>query len=321
MSTAPTGDVPTVITLGPSGIDRYFEADVWPELGGKAILRAPTVTCGGMIANTASVLASLGVRTRHVERIGADGADEVLAAFHDAGVDTTLVQVSESARSCTCYVVRVGGERTILIDDSGREPLVVDDAVRTAFTQASVIVTSLPELRDPGVRDSIFAATDRGARLALDVEPAGLADLDLDRESVRRATWVCVSPDALAMLGTTEAELSRDGEVIVTRGAQGSTVYAGDRVVDLPAIRVEVVDTTGCSDTYLAAYLAARLRDDDVAAAGRFATAAAARAATMVGPRAGMASVATIEAFLLNYDESSQHETADAPIVQEGERP
>lgn len=311
---------PIVVTLGPSGIDRYFEADAWPELGDKTMLREPTTTYGGMIANTACVLASLGVRTRHIERIGADGADGVLGAFRDAGVDTSLVQVSETARSCTCYVVRVGGERTILIDDSGREPLAVDDAVREALRQASVVVTSLAELRVPAIRDAVFAAS--GARLVLDVETAGLADHDLDLESVRRARWVCISPDALAALGLTAQELAAGGrEVVVTRGSRGSTVHAGDRAVDLPAIRVDAVDTTGCSDTYLAAYVAARLRDDDVAAAGRFATAAAARAATLVGPRAGMASTETVEAFLREHSRhtSPQHEAPDAPAARDGE--
>jgi ribokinase len=323
---------PTVVTLGPSGIDRYFETDVWPELGGKAMLHAPTLTYGGMIANTACVLASLGVRTRHVERIGADAAEGVLGAFRDAGVDTSLVQVSHTARSCTCYVVRVGGERAILIDDTGREPLVVDDAMRTALREASVIVTSLAELRAADVRDAVFAATAVGARLTLDVEPAGIADLELDVESMRRAAWVCISPDALDALGLTAAELAGGNsassgssgsgaqdagrEVVVTRGSRGSTVHAGDRVVELPAIRVAAVDTTGCSDTYLATYVAARLRDDDVELAGRLATAAAARAATIVGPRAGMASMATVEAFL----RENARDTPGAPVARDGGR-
>lgn len=287
----------TVVTLGPSGVDHYYEAAEWPALGGKAMLGAHETAYGGMIANTACVLGALGVRTRHVERIGADGAEGVLASLRVHGVDTDLVQVSRTARTCVAYVVRVGGERSILIDDGGREPVEFDEATVAALDGATAIVTSLAELREPGTRRAVRQAIEHGARVALDIEPAGLADRELDRESALSATWLCADAVSLAWLGLDVIELARGREVAVVDGARGSTVHSDDRVVPLPALPVAAVDTTGCSDTYLAAYLCARLRGDDIADAGAFATVAAARAATGVGPRHGATSIDDIESF------------------------
>ncbi len=57
--------------------------------------------------------------------------------------------------------------------------------------------------------------------------------------------------------GKSMAELARALDaVVVTRGAEGSTVLAGGRELDVPAVKVdEVVDPTGCGDAYRAGLL------------------------------------------------------------------
>jgi len=44
-------------------------------------------------------------------------------------------------------------------------------------------------------------------------------------------------------------------EIIITRGAKGSTLYTDEGPIKIPAIPAIVVDTTGCGDTYMAGYL------------------------------------------------------------------
>ncbi|MDL9978433.1 carbohydrate kinase family protein [Microbacterium sp. ASV49] len=302
---------PTVVTIGPSGVDHYYEADAWPALGGKGLLRSHSTTYGGMIANTACVLARLGAHTIHLERIGADGAEGVLASLQDHGVDTSLVQVSRTARTCVCQVVRVGGERSILIDDDGRETIAPDERLRPTLEQASAIVTSLAELRQPLIRSLVLGAVARGARLAIDVEPAGIGDAELDAGSIAAARWVITNAEALDAVGQVPGELASGREVIVVDGARGSTVFEGDRIDVVPALRVDVVDTTGCSDTYLAAYVFSRLRGDEPITAARFATAAAGRAATLLGPRSGAVSAAEIESFVAG---SRGERDTDGPV-------
>lgn len=51
--------------------------------------------------------------------------------------------------------------------------------------------------------------------------------------------------------------------VVLTRGAEGATAYRGDDVVHVPAPTVEIVDTVGAGDSFMAAVLA-QLHDLDV---------------------------------------------------------
>lgn len=63
-------------------------------------------------------------------------------------------------------------------------------------------------------------------------------------------------------------------EVIITLGSEGSLVYVDDKFYEIPAYPPhEVVDATGCGDTYSAGYLYKRLQGVTPTEAGKFAAA------------------------------------------------
>ena len=63
-------------------------------------------------------------------------------------------------------------------------------------------------------------------------------------------------------------------EVIITLGSEGSLVYVDDKFYEIPAYPPhEVVDATGCGDTYSAGYLYRRLQGATPTEAGKFAAA------------------------------------------------
>ncbi|MBQ3632619.1 MAG: ribokinase [Prevotella sp.] len=63
-------------------------------------------------------------------------------------------------------------------------------------------------------------------------------------------------------------------EVLVTLGSYGSLIYDGNRFYEIPSYSPrQVVDATGCGDTYAAGYLYARAQGADCEEAGRFAAA------------------------------------------------
>ena len=97
--------------------------------------------------------------------------------------------------------------------------------------------------------------------------------------------------------------------VIVTRGEKGPLAAFGDRIVERPAPRIEVVDTVGAGDTFHAGLLSwldannlltpqgvAALTDEQVTAALDFAAAAAAIVCTRRG--ANPPSWAEVEHFM-----------------------
>lgn len=63
-------------------------------------------------------------------------------------------------------------------------------------------------------------------------------------------------------------------EVIITLGSEGSLIYVDDTFYEVPAYAPhEVVDATGCGDTYSAGYLYKRLQGATPTEAGKFAAA------------------------------------------------
>ena len=60
--------------------------------------------------------------------------------------------------------------------------------------------------------------------------------------------------------------------VIVTRGGEGSTIYTGDRVLQIPSAPVtDLEDPTGCGDAYRAGLLYGLMNDLDWEVTGRVA--------------------------------------------------
>lgn len=63
-------------------------------------------------------------------------------------------------------------------------------------------------------------------------------------------------------------------EVLITLGSMGSVIYDGTTFHRIPAYKPEeVVDATGCGDTYMTGYLYCRAKGKDIEESGRFAAA------------------------------------------------
>lgn len=94
----------------------------------------------------------------------------------------------------------------------------------------------------------------------------------------KQATYIALN-DYEAQLfmdrtGLNEAEIAKHVEaLIITRGAQGSHIYADGKRIDIPCQKAEqVVDPTGCGDAYRAGLLHGILHDKGWKETGRIAS-------------------------------------------------
>ena len=92
---------------------------------------------------------------------------------------------------------------------------------------------------------------------------------------IEQATWVIVNDYEGQLvqerLGLSPQQIAaRCSAYVVTRGAQGSLVYVGERVIEIPPARpARVVDPTGCGDAYRAGVLYGLVRGLDWETTGR----------------------------------------------------
>ena len=88
--------------------------------------------------------------------------------------------------------------------------------------------------------------------------------------------WECLSLTGLSEPHAAAEQIHDWGvrEVIITLGGGGSVIFAEEHFYDTPAYPPsQLVDATGCGDTYCAGYLYCRAKGMDYAASGRFAAA------------------------------------------------
>jgi sulfofructose kinase len=86
-----------------------------------------------------------------------------------------------------------------------------------------------------------------------------------------------------------EAHLNK--VLVITKGAEGSIIASSEGLIEIPAFRVQVVDTIGAGDAYHGAFLYAHLVQGwELEASGLFASAAAALSCTRAGARDGLPS-------------------------------
>jgi adenosine kinase len=98
------------------------------------------------------------------------------------------------------------------------------------------------------------------------------------QEFIGKATWVAVNDYEGQMLqertGWTAVDIAAKVRAyIVTKGAEGSMVYAGGREYSIPAAKPEAIkDPTGCGDAYRAGLIYGLMNDLDWETTGRIAS-------------------------------------------------
>ncbi|MGV9380173.1 carbohydrate kinase family protein [Nonomuraea sp. NPDC003707] len=293
----------TVATVGVHIVDILARPiDHIPEGQDTVLVEQIRLTAAGAAAGTAVDLVKLG---NPVITMGAAGDDELgdflVAVLAKRGVDVSRL-------------VRRAGEQTAasilpIRPDGGRPSFHVPGA-NLGVTYADL---------DPDVLRGVRAIHLGGMDVTFGLgDPAFFALLDEVRASGTVITMDLLSemPDLLGMaraflphvdyvlpnesqallmtgasdVGEAARALLADGPrgVLVTLGAAGSLVVTQEGAETVPALKVDVSDTTGCGDAYCAGFLTGLLHGQDVLTAARWGTAAAARVATGLGSDAGL---------------------------------
>ena len=235
---------------------------------------------GGAPLNVACHLRALGVPAAIASRVGEDvlGA-EVLRRLPRHGLATDLIQVDP--------VLPTGLARVTLDDDGSPgfeivEPAAWDaieatDALLGRAAGARAIVFGSLAQRAEVTRRTLERLCETGALKVFDVNlRPPYDDREIIRRSLERADLVKLSEQELAQLrawfglpgGLREATAALAGAfgcgtVCVTRGEAGAVLWREGRWSEHPGFRVQVRDTVGAGDAFLAALLAGLLDGKD----------------------------------------------------------
>jgi sugar/nucleoside kinase (ribokinase family) len=286
-----------------------------PPGQGSVRLAEIRATAAGTAAGPAVDLAKLGASVRVIGALGDDLiGDIVAAAMARHGVDTAgLVRKKEAQTSATILPIRPNGERPALHVPGATRLFSRTDIDLEHITGSRALLIGAPDalagLTGQELADVAKAASSQGALVAVDVlHPGRPQDLERLAPLLGQADWFLPNADQLLAL-TGRASLAGAMDDIVALGTRGVAVTLGadgclvatrqDPVaMALPALKVDVVDTTGCGDGFTAGMLAGLLLGADPVDAAWLGVACGSLVATGLGSDAGIEDLGQVLDFL-----------------------
>lgn len=302
-----------VVVVGSLSMDLTASTATLPSAGETVIGSSFTMVPGGKGNNQAVTCARQGVATAMVGRVGSDAfGDAIRAQLVAEGVDVSHLTTDLNGATGIAHItVDSTGQNFIIIVPRSNHALAVQHVGEAAglIDDATVLLVQL-EVRLEVVRAALEAARRAGTTTMLNPAPA----LELDDELLSKVD-IClpneVEAAALTHMSVDHVEgaieaaralLSRGcGAVVVTLGSSGAVYLDSERVLEVPALSVPVVDTVAAGDAFCGAFASALARGSDVETGLARATAAGALAVGVPGATPSLPRAEAVDQMLSRF--------------------
>ncbi|HYP36831.1 MAG TPA: ribokinase [Stellaceae bacterium] len=284
-----------IVVFGSINVDLIVPVPRLPRAGETVLGGDYAVLPGGKGANQALAARRAGAKVVLAGAVGADSfAGIALDLLRGDGVDTRLVRVVEQPTGCAAIMVSSEGENTIAVapgaNASARSDQVPDELLSAGTTL--VVQMEVPPCETAML---IRRLRTRGGYSLLNLAPAVPIDIALLEE----IDLVVANEGEAATTGSDPEQLARRLRqgLVVTRGAAGALALLRDGIkIEVPALAIKPVDTTGAGDTFVGVLAAALDLGSPVEAALHRASAAAGLACLARGAQTAMPDEAAIAA-------------------------
>jgi ribokinase len=295
MSTSDT----RIVVVGSVNADLHLTVDRLPATGATVLADRTRWLPGGKGANQAAAAARLGAAVSLVAAVGDDPtADVAVGGLAETGVSLDLLRrIPDTATGVAVVCVDAAGENLIVVSPGANAVLGSADIVLGAGCAAVLVSLEIPTATAAA---ALAAARQAGALAVLNAAPADrvtpslLAAADILVANAGEATALAAGHDgdvaALAASAGTTVVVTAGGDAVRAVTADGDSY-------EVPARRVDVVDTVGAGDCFAAALTVALVEHAELPEAMRFASAAAGLKVGRLGARS-VPTRSEVETFL-----------------------
>jgi ribokinase len=312
----------TITVVGSFAVGLTIRAPKLPVFGETMFGRDFDMGPGGKGSNQAVGTARLGASSALCGLLGTDKLAGIATDLYAVeGVDASLLDATDRrATGAGLIILNDKGENFIVLDMGANEemdPAFVDRA-EDRIARSDVVMSVL-EIPIAAAQRAMELGRRHGARTILNPAPAaalpdaifGMVDYLTPNESELR---ILLGYEADDPRPTRELahELRRRGvgNVVVTLGRTGALILTGELDIVVPALPVEVVDTTGAGDAFNSGFAVALAEGRDLVDAVRFGVVCGSLACTELGvipslPRRERVDAAYAEALQTIWKETS----------------
>ena len=287
-----------ILVIGSSNTDMVVKTNRIPCPGETIIGGTFIMNPGGKGANQAVAAARLGAQVTFVCKTGNDiFGQQSKQLFVNEGIDATYVfSDTEHPSGVALITVDDQAENCIVVASGANAYLFPDDLKNASETieQSDIVLMQL-EIPMETVEYVANIAHSKGKTVILNPAPA---------QQLTKSLLQCVSiltpneTEASMISGITVTDTASACEaahaicamgvqtVIVTLGAKGALIYTDDFQEEIPAEKVEAIDTTAAGDVFNGALAVALSEGMKITDAVRFACKAASISVTRIGAQA-----------------------------------
>lgn len=312
-----------VIGLGTNAIDQVIQLYRIPGADAKVVCPPQNYGLfdGGVMGNTLTGLARLGLKTGYLGKVGDDSFGGMIKnSCMDDGIDLSQCEIVPGKHSAwTWIVVDAEGERTIVLF-----PNVLTEVDEAFIGAASNYIRSCrllhvegSEMRLKPFMEGAKTAKSADIPIAFDldipatdfIEDLGLATMDELEEMISLCDLFipCIGGAqdltnkshpldmAVALL-----EKYKVPNVAISHGSEGCFVATEKEAFHSPAYMIDPVDGTGSGDAFHAGMIFGYVKGWDMRETARFANACGALNTIKLGARSGMHSEDDVRHFMAN---------------------
>ncbi len=242
-----------------------------------------TLTIGGAPLNISYHLQKLGLNAHIISRVGSDSLGEKIIEFIQLnGIGSQGLSIDKTMKTGLVHVeLNKDGEILYDIQNPAAWDYIADSNIDHAclVVQADALVFGTLSSRNTSNRTELFRMLGYAKMKVFDVnfrQPFvdkvlfeklfSLSDLvKFNLEEIKIvAEWYGVYSQDLKSIVDFLNDKYGEKEILVTDGENGAYLFFEGEVFFQEAIKVQVVDTIGCGDAFLAGYLSCRLKGDKI---------------------------------------------------------
>ncbi len=284
-----------VLVIGRSCLDNIAIVDNFPEENQKVPLAFKLVEGGGQGSTASCCISRLGGRVAYIGKLGDDEAGGIcLKRLQEFGVDTDWVEIVANGKTPVAYafVTKSTGNRTIIYEHHTLPKIRLNSTLKNLLAQTRIVLLD-PEVTYLG--KAIKSVANDEVKIVYDCERwrNGIEDMMAVADFfIPSSDFLDSNKSGLGDLPLPQKILklkeSINGELIVTRGAEGAYYIFQDSLYHIAAPEVDVRDTIGAGDNFHAAFALAVSKEFVLSDAVKFSVAVASLSCREYGGREGI---------------------------------